>query len=93
MAQTGMESVHDLHVWTVTSGFIALSGHVLVRDGVDRDALLVSLRSRLASRFDIAHVTIQVENERLSSQLEQPCFPEAAPWDTMHTLPQRSTIT
>ena len=80
-AQRGVESVHDLHVWTVTSGFVALSGHVQVRDGVDRDALLVSLRSALASRFDIDHVTIQVEDERLSAQLEQACFPEAAPWD------------
>ena len=81
LAQRGVESVHDLHVWTVTSGFVALSGHVQVRDGVDRDALLVSLRSALASRFDIDHVTIQVEDERLSAQLEQACFPEAAPWD------------
>jgi len=77
----GVEAVHDLHVWTVTSGFIALSGHVLVRDGQDRDAILVALRQALASRFDIDHVTIQVENARLSEQLEQPCFPEAAPWD------------
>jgi cobalt-zinc-cadmium efflux system protein len=81
LAQPGVESVHDLHVWTVTSGFIALSGHVQVRDAVDRDALLVALRSALASRFDIDHVTIQVEDERLSSQLEQPCFPEVASWD------------
>jgi cobalt-zinc-cadmium efflux system protein len=81
LAQPRVESVHDLHVWTVTSGFIALSGHVQVRDNVDRDALLVALRSTLASRFDIDHVTIQVEDERLSSQLEQPCFPEVASWD------------
>lgn len=77
----GVQSVHDLHVWTVTSGFIALSGHVLVSDGQDRDALLVSLRQTLASRFGIDHVTIQIESPRLSAQLEQPCFPEAAPWD------------
>jgi cobalt-zinc-cadmium efflux system protein len=81
VAQPGVESVHDLHVWTVTSGFIALSGHVQVRGNVNRDALLVSLRQVLASRFDIEHVTIQVEDERLSTQLEQPCFPETAPWD------------
>ena len=81
LSEPGVESVHDLHVWTVTSGFIALSGHVLVRDGTTPDALLVSMRRNLADRFHIEHVTIQVENERLSSQLEQPCFPEAAPWD------------
>lgn len=81
MGQPGIHSVHDLHVWTVTSGFIALSGHVLVHDEVDRDTLLVGLRKRLADRFHIEHVTIQVENERLSTELEQPCFPEAAPWE------------
>lgn len=80
-AQAGVQSVHDLHVWTVTSGFVALSGHVLVRDGTDGDRLLVALRRALLDRFGIDHVTIQVENERLSRQLEQPCFPEAAAWD------------
>lgn len=79
--QAGVRSVHDLHVWTVTSGFVALSGHVLVRDDADRDALLVVLRRVLLNQFDIEHVTIQVESERLSTELEQPCFPEAAPWD------------
>jgi len=90
----GAQSVHDLHVWTVTSGFIALSGHVQVSDDVDRDALLVRLRETLSNRFDIDHVTIQVENERLSEQLEQPCFPEAVPWDAgqsrLNGSPQRS---
>lgn len=81
MAHPGVESVHDLHVWMVTSGFVALSGHAMVRDGVDRDALLVAFRGTLAARFGIEHVTIQVENERLSAALEQPCFPESAPWD------------
>ena len=81
MRQPEVHSVHDLHVWTVTSGFVALSGHVLVKDDANRDSLLVNLRKTLADRFDIEHVTIQVENERLSVELEQPCFPEAAPWD------------
>lgn len=87
LAQQGVESVHDLHLWTVTSGLLALSGHVQVRESVDRDALLVSLRSALESRFDIDHVTIQVEDERLTSQLEQPCFPEIAPWEAALSKP------
>lgn len=93
LAQPGVESVHDLHVWTVTSGFVALSGHVQVRAGIDRDALLVALRQSLASRFDIEHVTIQVEDVVLSSQLEQPCFPEAAPWDRTAPTPIREVNT
>ncbi len=70
----GVRSVHDLHVWTVTSGFVALSGHVEVADEVDRDNVLKALRDSLLS-FEIEHVTIQVENERLEDELQQPCFP------------------
>ena len=72
----GVLSVHDLHVWTVTSGFVALSGHVLVAERVDRDGVLVDLSRRLERRFGIDHVTIQVENEALSELLEQPCLPD-----------------
>lgn len=75
-AVPGVEAVHDLHVWTVTSGFIALSGHVLVGEGVDRDALLLRLRKDLDLSFDIAHVTIQVESPALESELDQPCLPD-----------------
>ncbi|TAK65496.1 MAG: cation transporter, partial [Dehalococcoidia bacterium] len=71
----GIRSVHDLHVWTVNSGFVALSGHVEVTEDADRDRILVALRSELERRFAIEHVTIQVENERLAAELEQPCFP------------------
>ena len=70
-----VQSVHDLHVWTVTSGFVALSGHVQVGEGTDRDSALVALRARLVKDFDIEHVTIQIENERLAAGLDQPCFP------------------
>lgn len=71
----GISSVHDLHIWTVTSGFIALSGHVQVGDSVDHDRVLIDLGKRLHDRFDIVHVTIQVETERLAGEFEQPCFP------------------
>jgi cobalt-zinc-cadmium efflux system protein len=74
----GVQSVHDLHVWTVTSGFVALSGHVQVADDVNRDSVLVALRTVL-QQFEIEHVTIQVENERLEGELEQPCFPGQMP--------------
>jgi cobalt-zinc-cadmium efflux system protein len=75
----GVRSVHDLHVWTVTSGFVALSGHVNVGDGVDRDATLLELQRALAERFGIEHVTIQIENDRLSRELDQPCLPGDVP--------------
>lgn len=83
----GVRSVHDLHVWTVTSGFVALSGHVLVPEGADRDAVLVDLRRALAECFSIEHVTIQVENERLAHALEQPCLPGDQPCDAAEPRP------
>ena len=75
LAVPGVASVHDLHVWTVTSGFVALSGHAQVGEGTDRDAALIAMRSQLVKEFDIEHVTIQIESARVSAELEQPCFP------------------
>ena len=56
--------VHDLHVWTVTSGFTALSAHVLVPAGADCHAARGRLEQLLAERFGVTHTTLQVEHER-----------------------------
>ena len=58
----GVEGVHDLHVWTVTSGLIALSAHVEVAAGADWYRLLPEASDLLAERFGIAHVTLQPED-------------------------------
>ncbi|HUE28115.1 MAG TPA: cation diffusion facilitator family transporter [Solirubrobacteraceae bacterium] len=55
--------VHDLHVWEVTSGFPALSAHVVVRAGADCHELRRHLQSVLRDRFDIQHTTLQVDHE------------------------------
>src|SRR5690606_35976781 len=56
----GVESVHDLHIWTVTSGVIAMSVHVVVRDAEQHQHVLE--HSHEAMRlFGIGHVTVQVE--------------------------------
>jgi len=57
----GVAGVHDLHVWTVTSGLVALSAHVEVRDQGGWDPTLDALTGLLAERFGIAHVTLQPE--------------------------------
>ena len=62
-AQTGVVEVHDLHVWEVTSGFAALSAHVVVRAGDDCHALRRSLQQLLEERFHIDHTTLQVDHE------------------------------
>ena len=79
LAVPGIIGLHDLHVWAVTSGFMAMSGHVLVREGEDRDRVLVEVRNLLHEGFDIDHVTVQVETERLAETLQQPCFPGTTP--------------
>jgi len=62
-ALDGVHSVHDLHVWTITSGMDSLSAHVVIEDGRPAAALLKEIRGLLASRFGIHHVTIQIEPE------------------------------
>jgi cobalt-zinc-cadmium efflux system protein len=59
--------VHDLHVWTVTSGFPALSAHVLVTPGADCHAARRRLAGMLSERFGLEHTTLQVEHAASSS--------------------------
>jgi cobalt-zinc-cadmium efflux system protein len=59
-AQPGVESVHDLHLWSITSGFDAMSGHVRA-NGRGSEDVLHDLRTMLRDRFGIEHVTLQVE--------------------------------
>jgi cobalt-zinc-cadmium efflux system protein len=56
----GAASVHDLHLWTITSGFVAMSGHVTAGGRASAD-VLHDLRVVLRDRFGIEHVTLQVE--------------------------------
>ena len=62
-AHPGVREVHDLHVWEVTSGFPALSAHVLVPPDADCHARRAELELLLAERFGLEHVTLQVEHE------------------------------
>jgi cobalt-zinc-cadmium efflux system protein len=57
----GVEEVHDLHVWSITSGLDSLSAHVVVCDGEDHAAVLGRVRQLLHEQFDIDHITIQIE--------------------------------
>ena len=57
-----VESVHDLHVWEISSGFPSLSAHVLVHEGDDCHGIRRELELLLAERFAIAHTTLQVDH-------------------------------
>jgi cobalt-zinc-cadmium efflux system protein len=66
----GVVEAHDLHVWTVTSGFPALSAHVLVSPGADCHRLRLELEHMLRDRFGIDHTTLQVEHVGAERGLE-----------------------
>ena len=59
----GVRRVHDLHVWTLTSGREAMSAHVVVEAGAASDKILEELHLILHARFGVDHTTIQVETE------------------------------
>jgi cobalt-zinc-cadmium efflux system protein len=61
-AVEGVVEVHDLHIWTITSGFPALSAHVLVRRHDDCHARRRELEQLLAREFGLEHTTLQVEH-------------------------------
>lgn len=65
----GVKGVHDLHVWTITSGLYALSGHVTVAtDSISQgSAILAKIETRLKGSFGIEHVTLQIERETLET--------------------------
>jgi cobalt-zinc-cadmium efflux system protein len=69
-ALPGVESVHDLHVWTLTSGVVAMSAHALVPDSAGHQATLEAMTRALAAQ-GIHHVTIQLEGKTLDE-----CEPE-----------------
>jgi cobalt-zinc-cadmium efflux system protein len=66
----GVVEAHDLHVWTVTDGFPALSAHVLVEPGADCHRIRLELERVLAERFGLEHTTLQVEHVGTASGLE-----------------------
>lgn len=66
---SGVAAVHDLHVWTITSGMDALSAHIVLEDGVSLQAgqkILEMLNAQLKERFGLEHTTIQMEYASLA---------------------------
>ncbi len=70
VAHPGVVETHDLHVWTVTSGFPALSAHVLVDPGADCHRIRLELEQMLHERFGLDHTTLQVDHVGVQSGLE-----------------------
>ena len=60
-AVPGVKRVHDVHIWTITSGMEAMSGHVVIHDFAGSQRVLNQLSTLLKERFQIEHATLQLE--------------------------------
>ena len=83
-AVPGVDSVHDMHLWSITSGFDAMSGHVR-SNGRPSEDVLHDLRTMLRDRFGIEHVTLQVEaanhaDDGACCVADPRCFVPAGAW-------------
>jgi cobalt-zinc-cadmium efflux system protein len=67
-AMPGVRRAYDLHAWTLTSGFDAMSGHVVMDDVAAGPDLIRAVRRLVKERHGIEHVTVQVEDEALSAE-------------------------
>lgn len=83
----GIDEVHDIHVWTITSGLYAMSGHLLIKDQmVSRSAeVIASVNESLARNHDIKHTTLQLECQTCANE----CVCNVMPLD--HELAAKET--
>ena len=70
---SGVKGIHDLHVWTISSGIDSLSAHISHNDSVAHSTLLVAVRQRLHDRFGIDHLTIQMETQNHEAEAVYVC--------------------
>ncbi|MBI2151068.1 MAG: cation transporter [Acidobacteria bacterium] len=79
----GVKSVHDLHVWTLTSGVLAMSCHVVAHGGTfDRTDLLTRVNGVARERFRIDHTTIQIEEADVPREMFASCNCHFGAWDS-----------
>jgi cobalt-zinc-cadmium efflux system protein len=82
----GVQSVHDLHVWTLTSGVLAMSCHVVVPDEkLSRNLVLTEIRNLARERFHIDHITVQIEQAQeagVQDSILESCDCHFGAWDS-----------
>jgi len=59
----GVIAVHDIHIWTITSGIDVMTAHVEIADFADGNGILIDIKKVLVSKFNILHSTIQLETD------------------------------
>lgn len=73
LATDGVSGVHDLHIWTISSGIIALSAHISHIQSVPNSELLTAVRTMVNERFGIGHLTIQMETHENETEAIYVC--------------------
>ena len=77
----GVSSVHDLHVWTLTSGMTAMSSHVVMADSsFSRGAVLAEVKTLAREHFKIDHTTVQIEDANTNEQVMDSCDCNLGAW-------------
>lgn len=81
----GVKDVHDLHIWTITSGMYALSGHVVVKDQMlsQSKEIISKINEMLKQKFHISHSTLQLENQE-SLLYPEKLYDESSNFSTTH---------
>lgn len=80
----GVQSVHDLHVWTLTSGVLAMSCHVVISDEqLSRNLVLAEINELARERFRIDHTTVQIEEPGSSESILDSCDCHFGAWDSL----------
>lgn len=79
----GVGSVHDLHVWTLTSGVLAMSCHIVAEnESYNRTDLLARVNGVAKTQFHIDHTTIQIEEGNITQELVESCNCHFGAWDS-----------
>jgi cobalt-zinc-cadmium efflux system protein len=73
----GVGGIHHLHAWSLTDNRPMMTLHAVVAEGIDQDAVLVSIQKRLGERFGVVHATVQLEREGCDEHADDGCHAHA----------------
>ncbi|MDN5349877.1 MAG: cobalt-zinc-cadmium efflux system protein [Bacteroidales bacterium] len=72
LTQKGVENIHDLHIWAMSTTKVALTAHLIMPEGFS-DKFISELQQKLEHEFGIGHTTLQVENEQIEKYCDTDC--------------------
>ena len=72
LAQKGVENIHDLHIWAMSTTKVALTAHLIIPEGIN-DNFIGDLQHELEHEFGINHTTLQIENKSIEEDCEIDC--------------------